>query len=551
MTTSETLRALQSMLEDYRQGPVNGLLDLLERSPDAQSVAAVHEALLFVRAYPRNAETARRSEAALRRFGKRIKELRNAEANLEPLEEPEISGIAATGVSAVFGYGLARDLAARYPVSIEVDWDYYEKQHHLGRELPAMIPLLQEDALVEAAIPYREWLERAAGGGSVLGWLMRRLAEAPHTEAARFFDSLELMLRWEFGRAACCRTLCRRPAKRKYYHCGPLLRRRDVDLAAELDRPGFPLERLTRKAGREALELMRDSSAVRYRELHGFTYGDPARVFRVDAGRGTQVLLTVIPPAHRLPLRAYHGGMCFKNGVPIGYVEGLSLLDRMEIGFNLYYTFRDGETAWLYAVLLRHFHRWLGIRYFVLDRYQIGHENEEAIASGAFWFYRKLGFRPVLPEPARLCEREESRLLAKPGSTTAAAVLRRLAAGPMIYETTGAPPGQWDRFEVRRIGLAVQDWMAGSFDGSSARLREAVQDKARKLFDIDLGALPAAQGLAAAVCRIPAVESWTPRERELANQILKAKAGPDERRYLKLSQKHEPLRAGLQRLGAR
>ncbi len=48
--------------------------------------------------------------------------------------------------------------------------------------------------------------------------------------------------------------------------------------------------------------------------------------------------------------------MIYKNGVPIGYFEGLSLFERMESGFNLYYTFRDGETAWLYARTLNVMH---------------------------------------------------------------------------------------------------------------------------------------------------------------------------------------------------
>ncbi len=107
-------------------------------------------------------------------------------------------------------------------------------------------------------------------------------------------------------------------------------------------------------------------------------------------------------------MRAYHAGMMFKNGVPVGYVECLSLFERMEVGFNLYYTFREGETAWLYARLLRLFRQYAGVTCFSIDPYQIGHENEEAIESGAFWFYRKLGFRPVEPEIARLMDAERA-----------------------------------------------------------------------------------------------------------------------------------------------
>ena len=102
--------------------------------------------------------------------------------------------------------------------------------------------------------------------------------------------------------------------------------------------------------------------------------------------------------------------MIYKNGVPIGYFEGITLFERMESGFNLYYTFRDGETAWLYARMLNVFHHFTGARAFSLDPYQIGHENEEGIESGAFWFYRKLGFRPTRKDILQLALKEEEKI---------------------------------------------------------------------------------------------------------------------------------------------
>ena len=167
-----------------------------------------------------------------------------------------------------------------------------------------------------------------------------------------------------------------------FYHPGPLLRRADVSLAREFEAPPFQLERLSRAQGERILDLARETSAMRYRELHGFTYGDPDYVFRVDFGRGVETYVWGVPPAHRLPLRAYHCGIYFKNGVPMGYVEVLTLFEHMEVGFNLYYTFREGETAWLYARLLRLFRQMLNVTCFAVDPYQIGRHNEEAIESG-------------------------------------------------------------------------------------------------------------------------------------------------------------------------
>src|SRR5262249_38595482 len=150
----------------------------------------------------------------------------------------------------------------------------------------------------------------------------------------------------------------------------------------------------------------------------------------------------------RLPFRAYQAGMFFKNGVPLGYFEGLSFFERMEVGFNLYYTFREGETAWLYARTLKLFREHLGVTCFTIDPYQLGHENEEAIESGAYWFYRKLGFQPVTEEIAHLSDREEEKIRKQPGYRTSAALLRRLARMPLVY----GDGKEWGRFSLRRMG---------------------------------------------------------------------------------------------------
>jgi hypothetical protein len=134
---------------------------------------------------------------------------------------------------------------------------------------------------------------------------------------------------------------------------------------------------------------------------------------------------------HRLPLYDYHCGMYFKNGVPTGYVEALSRGGNVELGFNLYYTFRQGETAWLFARILKLLRVHLDSRMFSVDPYQLGRDNEEAIESGAFWFYRKLGFEPASSEVRRLVAREEAKIAANPSYRTPAAELRKLAAVPL------------------------------------------------------------------------------------------------------------------------
>ena len=283
------------------------------------------------------------------------------------------------------------------------------------------------------------------------------------------------------------------------------------------------MRRLSRPEARRILDLILDTSAMRYRELYGFSHPDEGGVFHADAGRGVDIFFFGVPPEWRLPLRAYHGGLFFKNGVPAGYVELLSLFERAEVGFNLYYTFREGESAWLYARLLRLFRQVLGVSCFSVDPYQIGLENPEAVDSGAFWFYRKLGFRPVDPKVAGLMDREERRMTQTPGYRSSKRTLEKLAEGYILFEGPSCEKGAWDNFRVRNLGLAA------------ARARDT----------------ESSSGLAQVLSLIPDLARWTAEEKTAAAKIIQAKESASEARYLRLMQRHPRLRAAFLALGSR
>jgi hypothetical protein len=485
MESSTSLSRLLDRLEAAKRAfgtPAQaGLARLLgaigrRRFTDAASLIRFHEALLFFRAYPPGAQILRLADELLASTPERIDRLRRASADQTPLEEPDVSGIAGTAFSAIFTYDMTRWLAAHHPATMEIDWDGYEAQL-LGPLLRRLLPFYAEDALVEANIPYLDWFRAAKKGrGSDLRWLISEIERLPLTpeDRAELWAGARLPVRWELGDLRTSRTHLRFPGGRKiFYHHGALLRRSDVSVAAELQSPALSLKRLSGAQGERILDLARETSAMRYRELHGFTYGDPKHVFKTDFGRGVEIFVWGVPARHRLPLRAYHAGIFFKNSVPLGYVECLTLFEHMEVGFNLYYTFREGETAWLYARLLRLFHQLLNVTCFAVDPYQIGLHNEEAIESGAFWFYRKLGFRPADRQVVKLLAAEEAKLQANPAYRTPARTLERLAAGWMIYEMPGSRHGDWNRFEVRRVAMALD---RSPFPPPIGRAKNAAQE---------------------------------------------------------------------------
>ncbi len=558
--TQHLLDALETAKREFGipQAKIDSTLSRVGRLKvkDVDVLIRFHETLLFLRAYPDGPRVLKNVEKILKTFKQRVDELHGEDLDLSALDDPEVSGIAGGSVTSNFSYAIVRWLVAKYPAQLSIDWDWFEEEDRFGATMPRFLPLLEDDAMVEAHVPYRDWLRAAKGRERELVWLIQQFESLPLPDKtkANLYDSLKLHIIWRYGFRA-SRTGMRLPVRNLFFHKSPLIARRDVSLFRELTSTAIPVEKLSRAQGEKILDLSRQTSAVRYRELHGFTYGDRSRILRADLGRGTQVFVTGVPPENRLPLRAYHAALIFKNGVPVAYFEGLSICQRMESGFNLYYTFRDGETAWLYARILRLMRQLLGVTVFSIDPYQVGYENEEGIESGAFWFYRKLGFRPVRPELLKLTKAEEAKVKKNPNHRTSAATLRKLAAGHMLFDLLeNESRNRWDKFEVRNIGLAVQRRMAREFGGNAEAIRKQSVDFVKRALRItgrswSESELAALQDLSLVLAMIHDLDEWTPDLKLLATRIIRAKGGRDEALYLKLMQKHAAFRDVLIQFG--
>jgi hypothetical protein len=531
------------------------------RFPDAAPLIRFHELLLFLRAYPHTPALRVNTEELLASFHKRVTRLRIAGEDVTALIDPRVSGIAGTGFSAIWSYDIARYLAARYPSRVEIDWDGYEGEEQMVSVLKTFLPLFEDGAYVVYPVPYLAWIHSAKRPNETdLAWLLRQFEHLPIDERAKanLFDSLNLWVHWKLGNSPATRTKMRVPVKKVFYHDGPLIRRSGVSLDRELeDRSPLPLEKLSRADGEKLVSLGRDMMTVRYRELHGFTYSDPKHVLRAAAGRGVEFVIWGLPRERRLPLLGYHAVLILKNGVPIGYAESLALFERSEVGINLFYTFRDGESAWIYARLLRFLRQYLNASVFSVEPYQLGSHNKEGIEAGAFWFYRKLGFRPVQPRVARMVAREERKLTNHPRYRTPSRILRQLAAGHLVYEAPTTPhPGAWDNFRVPNIGLAVQRLLARHSGVDERKLRQKLVTSAAQALGVRPTDFSASEhrvfsDLALVLAMIPDLSRWSKDEKRAIRKLVRAKAGSDEMLYVRLLQGHQKIRDGLRMIGSR
>jgi len=525
---------------------------------DAESLIRFHDVLLFLRAFPQSAKVAGLAEMLLAGVCGQVAQLRKHGADPELFDDEQFSGVANTLIRDTFTYEVARWLVRQYPQQISVGWNIDEQSRQMAVSFSSLLPLLADDCMVEADTPYLDWLANAAGGTDhILPWLLQRVEALSLSilQKAAFYDALRISLSWELGESSASRTCARRNPRRMYYHREPLVRRNQVSLADELSSAALPVRKLSRRDGEDLLDMVRDAITVRYRELYGTTRGDPASVVEANAGRGVQIFLWGLPPERRLPLRAYHAGITFKNGVPINYIEGISLFEWMEVGFNTFYAFREGETAWIYSKVLHFLHQITGVTCFSVYPYQLGHGNEEAIKSGAFWFYRKLGFWPGRPELLSITHREEAKMARDPAHRTSAGTLRKLAAHCVFYEFGEGPRGLWNTFSTRNIGFAVGRRMASRFKCDMDKMGETAVTAISQILGLDPENLDVLERsvfreFAILLSLVPDLKCWTAAEKQALRDIIRAKVAADETGYLRRLQRHGTLRKAVLRLGS-
>src|ERR1035438_4756033 len=286
MALIRMLERLDGWKANFGQGDTRQLEKLLTaaarwRLGTPAEAIRVHETLLFLRAYPRSRRVARLADQLLFHFADRIARLASGGAETEPFEAPEVSGIAGTSLGAVFSHEVASSLAARHPGRIDIGWDRCDEVEKFGPVLARILPLFAEDWPTEAHVPFRDWIAAARPPRTTdLAWLLQQLAALPLSagERSKVYGSLDLPLAWEIGNSPVSRSRLRLPGRKLFVHREPLIRRSDVSLARELESPPLALRRLARAEARRMLDLILDTSAMRYRELYGFSHPDERAV---------------------------------------------------------------------------------------------------------------------------------------------------------------------------------------------------------------------------------------------------------------------------------
>jgi hypothetical protein len=508
------------------------------RCRSGKELSSLHETLCFARAYPDNQAVLDLVQALLDRWERR--------ADVHALGGA-LQGLGMAGVANVypFFWPTARWLAERWPGALHVDWDDLKDADHVVSLLKLLTPRAESPALDEVPLTARQWVRYLKRDDESDGtFLVRRFSEASMDERWReyVFDSLQV----PFVLAAARGT----PSRTTSFIAGlPLswqTRTRSTarpDLKREIERPPKRMRRVNYKRGAELVDAARVAMLTRERDLDQIAYAYPGDAWILEDEGGLCFVALGLLPERRFVLEATYVYLVVKNGVPVGYLQGSGLGGWAEINYNIFPPWRGRDAAALYARSLAVIHAFQHVSTFIVDPYQLGADNEEAIESGAWWFYYKLGFRPRYREARALALREQERLTRRASYRSSPSTLRELALSPLVLQLYDKPRfpygglGPVALHASRRLserggglrseGLARTSEEAAALLGGKRDAREGLRGHERNAFT----------EWSAIVVSLPGVPRWSPAQRRGLLDVIKARGGRTERAYLEALQR--------------
>lgn len=548
------LSELERITFVYEPGVVDRKVELLARLaraalPSARAVVRYHECLCRMKAYPDTAAVRGEACRQLNAFDRRPDLRRHRKALIG-------SGIAGTDMVFPFFWFTALWILDQWPGSLNVDWEEPVDARRFERLLPVLLPPADGITIDQLSDTPRGWVKELKGPDETdADFLLRRFRMLPFGDAGReiAYDDMVFWLRLSAGPDTPSRSKAEDATAPVAWQKTPLDTARP-DLLKEARRPPRSLRSVPRAEGQRLIDLARSSMVTRARDLDVFENADPDDVLRIECGEGLQFIAIGQRPARRALLESVYGLLTVKNGVPIGYVLMSSLFGSTEIAYNVFETFRGGESARLFGRVIAAARALFGSNAFSIEPFQLGYGNDEGLRSGAWWFYYKMGFRPVDAGVNEVLKGELKRIGKNARHRTDRATLKKLAAAHMYFHV-GAPRADiLGRIPLDTLGLRLTRGLSAR--GGSDRegtLRTMTREAALRLDFRGLARLKPAEReawtrFAVMIDLIPKVENWSPAEKRAAIAAVSAKGGRHEYQFVKLFDSHSKLRRGVVKL---
>ncbi len=512
----------------------------------------LHGALCYLRAFPDNHRLYSVVIQQLKAFNTRIQKLKRA--GRSALED---SGIAGTEVHYPFDFASMAWLVNRFPEQVKVDWKSYQTHGDLAVLLQFLTSLAEQQVFEEQTLHTREWMKIAHGEvhASELVWLFRQCSTKG--TAGKFvehmYNQANVPVIWSLDDSSGSITHNTLPIKSISCRASGM-RTPKGNAAAEIIKPLPGIIHLKGYPARRVLDAARAALLVRSREVYHMQYASADAIYLAGCGEGIQIAFIGAVPERRFSLDVSNGYMVFANGVPMAYGGVSPLFFQANTGLNVLDDYRRSESAYIYTQVLRMAHTLFGCTRFIVNPYQFGDDNREALRTGAFWFYYRLGFRPIDQTARKIAHKELEKIRRRKGYRTPGDTLKKLATCDLHLLLPGGSrdpyfPEQW----LGVVAAGATRLIAQRNQHRHGRAVQLIVNDLRRDLAIrnfsswQRSERDALRHLAPVAGLIDDLGDWPATDKHLLVQLIRAKGAQTERGYVQLMKRHKRLYQGLRR----
>ncbi|MGE5337602.1 MAG: hypothetical protein ACM3PU_07220 [Gemmatimonadota bacterium] len=548
------LKELLALLAEFGPGAAARKLALLSELDGidldrARDLSTLQRIACFLRAFPDDQRVERQARRLAAGFAERVARLpRGERAKLDD------TGMAGTTTRHVYSFAGAQWLARRYPDTTEIDWKGYGSPASLSALLQPLLDPFEDEHTEFDAAGVRAWIRIAKGGraGSDLRWLLAQ-APAGAKDARAFeqsYDAAEVPIEWRIGsgRAAIANNALVQPLQCR----AGGMRRPDTDPAAAIREPLSGICLLSRREAVRLLDVWRTALWSRTRNVFQMEQANLDECYLCDFGRGLAMAAVGVRPSMRSALEVNYGYLLLANGMPIGYGGFTTLFYQVNTGINVFPEYRGGEAAYAFEQALRAMRALTGCDHVIINPYQFGAGNDEALKSGSYWFYYRLGFRSVDAGVGELAAREFGRMRETRGYRVPIATLRGLALCDLRLDLSDRVDRLFDEAWLPVLGRGVTAAIARESAVNRGRALAQLTRRIAKLLDVDLTRWSARERtgfaqFAPILAQIEDLARWPAEDRRALAELARARWAANERDFAARMRAHGRLRLALMR----
>ncbi len=448
---------------------------------DPGKIIQLHQALLFSIAYPAQEKVLQLAENMMQKLVQTATQI--AEDNPDELFN---SGITGTLVCAQFGLLLNQWLLRQNLSLLELSAIEGENTDLAGK-LTYTLDTVEQELMPDSAGYFKNWqktyLGEIKGKDQLLAYYINACMQMTGSliYKERTFANFELFTQFRLDPRLSGLSLGRQKKGSVFFHTQGIQKKMDLVTAFAQGKPKSIRLNATEK---EFLgNLARGTMASLLRETDTFTYTQTHETELFDMGSGITIALYYMIPEQKFALQSYIGYLLYKNGVPMAYGGCWLFACQAAFGVNVLPPYRGGESANVVCQILRLYHHRFKLTQFTVDPYQIGKGNSDGIESAAFWFYYKLGFRPMQSKFAELAEMEMQIMSRDKSYKTPKKTLIKLANSELYWKQ---PDSKEPYYPLPEVGKIISHYVCEKFGGNRKLSLDQARTKYQKRFKTKL-----------------------------------------------------------------